>query len=100
MRTWITGAGGLIGSHLLSAAASFAPGWEIRGLIRAHLDLTDFNAVRRLFAQSQPELIIHCAGLTKTPASQQHPMLARKFNVEVTEALAALAAEIPFVFFS
>ena len=97
---WITGAGGLIGSHLVRSAAAFAPGWQIRGLTRAELDLTDFDSLRRLFAEDKPRLVIHCAGLTKTAACQQNPTLARKLNVEATEVIADLAAEIPFFFFS
>jgi dTDP-4-dehydrorhamnose reductase len=69
-------------------------------LTRHQLDLTDFNSVRRLFADDKPQLILHCAALTKTPACAQNPPLARKLNVEVTDVLAGLAAEIPFVFFS
>src|SRR5882762_2792836 len=97
---WITGAGGLIGSHLTLAAATAAPGWKIRALTRGDLDLTDFNAVRRHFEEDKPRLIIHCAALTKTPACQQNPDLARTLNVELTKVLAELAADIPFVFFS
>ncbi len=97
---WITGAGGLIGSALVRAAASFAPGWRVRGLQRTELDLTDVRAVRELFQQDKPGLLIHCAGLTKTRLCQQEPALARKLNVEVTARLAELAAEIPLFFFS
>ena len=97
---WITGAGGLIGSYLVRTALAVAPGWEVGGLTRAGLDLTDFNAVRQRFAQDKPRLIIHCGALTKTAACQQNPALARALNVEVTQLLAELAAEIPFVFFS
>jgi len=97
---WITGAGGLIGSHLLQTAHTFAPAWTVRGLTRAQINLTDFKAIQRLFAQDKPGLIVHCAGLTKTPACQQNPELARQLNVEVTEVLAGLAAEIPLIFFS
>jgi dTDP-4-dehydrorhamnose reductase len=86
----------LIGSHLIHTAADRA----VRGLTRARLDLIDFNAIRRLFFEDKPQAIIHCAALTKTPACQQNPALARTLNVEVTEMLADLAAEIPFVFFS
>src|SRR6266446_764409 len=100
MKVWVTGAGGLIGSHLARTAATFHPDWEIRGLSRADLDLTDFKTVHRHFAQDKPQMIIHCAALTKTPACQQNPALARILNVEVTEMLAELAGEIPFVFFS
>jgi len=97
---WITGAGGLIGSALVRSAASFAPGWQVRGLQRTELDLTDVRAVRELFQQDKPGLLIHCAGLTKTRLCQQEPALARKLNVEVTARLAELAADIPLIFFS
>jgi dTDP-4-dehydrorhamnose reductase len=100
MNVWITGAGGLIGSYLTRTAPTLCPRWEICGLSRANLDLTDFKNVRRRFAQDKPQSIIHCAALTKTPACQQNPALARKMNIEVTEMLAELATEIPFVFLS
>jgi dTDP-4-dehydrorhamnose reductase len=70
------------------------------GLTRRELDLTDFEAVRRAFCEQSPRLIIHCAALTKSPACQADPPLARKLNVEVTCRLAELASEIPFIFFS
>ena len=41
---WITGAGGLIGSHLLAAAPLHAPSWHVLGLTRPQLDLSDFAA--------------------------------------------------------
>jgi len=97
---WITGAGGLIGSALVRTAASFAPGWQARGLQRTQLDLTDVRAVGEFFRRDKPGLLIHCAGLTKTPLCQQDPALARKLNVEVTARLAELAANIPLIFFS
>ena len=37
---WITGASGLIGSHIVQAAPTYAPDWEIRGLSRKDFDLT------------------------------------------------------------
>jgi dTDP-4-dehydrorhamnose reductase len=97
---WITGAGGLIGSHLVRAAAQHAPGWEVRALQRPHNELTDCHATRLCFQQDRPSLVIHCAALSKSPACQQNPALARKLNVEVTAFLAELAADIPFIFFS
>lgn len=96
----ITGAGGLIGSYLLRTAPAFAPGWKVRGLTRSDIDLTDCRAVRRTFHDVRPQLLIHCAALSKTQVCQQHPDLARKINVEATALLAELAAEIPFIFFS
>lgn len=97
---WITGAGGLIGNYLVQTAAKFAPQFQVTGLTRAQLDLTDFAAVRRAFAEQRPRLVIHCAAMSKPPACQENPGLARLANVDATRNLAELAAEIPFVFFS
>lgn len=97
---WITGAGGLIGNYLVQTAPRLASKRQVIGLTRAQLDLNDFNAVRQKFREQQPEIIIHCAALSRSPACEQNPSLARKLNVEVTARLAELAADIPFVFFS
>jgi len=64
------------------------------------LDLADFTSVRRRFHEDQPRLIIHCAALSRSPACEADPRLARKLNVEVTACLAELAADIPFILFS
>ncbi len=97
---WITGSNGLIGSHFLRLAPIHAPDWDIRGLTRADLDLTNFESVRQTFAKQKPRLIIHCAALSRPVACQADSSLAHKLNVEVTAQLAGLAADIPFVFFS
>ena len=112
---WITGAGGLIGNYLVRTAPRYSPGWRVLGVIRdgmlpsltpsdsAHslrLELTDFAAVRRNFQEDQPQLVIHCAGLSRSPACEKDRPLARMLNVEVTACLAELAADIPLVFFS
>lgn len=62
-RVWITGAGGLLGSYLLKTAPQFALGWQVVGLRRAELDLTDFSAVRARFRADQPAAILHCAAI-------------------------------------
>ena len=97
---WITGAGGLIGSYLLRSAPRLAPDATVAGLTRADLDLTDASAVRAEFRRQDPQLIIHCAALSQSPACEANPALARRINVEATRWLADLAAEIPLVFLS
>ena len=97
---WITGANGLIGNYLMQTAPHVAPQWEVMGLTRAQLDVTDFNAVREQFRARKPQLLIHCAALSRSPACQENPSLARKLNVEATACLAELAADIPFILFS
>ncbi len=97
---WITGAGGLIGNYLVQTAAQFAPQFQVVGLTRAHLDLTDYAAVRAEFQRQQPQLFIHCAAMSRSPDCQANPVLARKLNAEVPSQLAGIALKIPFVFFS
>lgn len=97
---WITGARGLIGNYLVQTAPRFGPRYQVVGLTRAQLDLVDFPSAARLFREQQPQLVMHCAALSKTPACQAKPELAWKLNVEVTRHLAELAAEIPLIFFS
>jgi dTDP-4-dehydrorhamnose reductase len=100
MKTWVTGAGGLIGNYLAQLAPRFAAGRDVRAITRAALDLADFAAVTRAFREDRPSLVIHCAALSKSPACQADPALARRLNIDVTRHLAELAANIPFIFFS
>jgi len=97
---WITGAGGLIGSHLARSAAIFAPGWQVVALTRERLELTDFEAVTRAFEAERPSLVIHCAALSRSATCQANPTLAELVNVAVTRHLSELAEAIPFIFFS
>jgi len=96
----ITGAAGLIGRYLLKTAPRWAPQWEVRGLTRQDVDLTDAGALRRLWRDLHPQVVIHCAARSRTGPCQQNPTLARQINVEATSLLAELAAGIPFLFFS
>jgi dTDP-4-dehydrorhamnose reductase len=76
------------------------PDWRVIGLERSGLDLLDWRAVNERFEREQPGLVIHCAALSKSPACQANPLLARKINVEATARLAELACSIPFIFLS
>jgi dTDP-4-dehydrorhamnose reductase len=97
---WITGTNGLIGSYLVQTAPRLAPGWRVRALTRADVDLLDFAAVRREFQKDRPQLVIHCAAVSDVGEAQKTPAFAHRANVEVTQVLAELAAESQFVFFS
>ena len=97
---WVTGANGLIGSYLLAVASQSAPGWRVRAITRADFDLLDAVTVAREFLRDRPQLIIHCAAMTVVSDAHKNPELARRVNVGVTEQLAQLAEQIPFVFFS
>lgn len=96
----ITGAAGLIGQYVIKNAARWAPDWEVHGLSRAELDLTDQLAVDQVWRTVQPSAVIHCAALSRTKDCEHDPQQARRINVETTARLARCSKEIPFVFLS
>jgi dTDP-4-dehydrorhamnose reductase len=97
---WITGADGLIGNYLVQTAPEFAPQWRVRALGRAQLDLLDGEAAEREFKRDKPPLVIHCAAISTIAGAQKNPDLARRVNIEAAKSLAALAADVQFIFFS
>lgn len=96
-RVWITGAAGLIGRELVRGAP---PGIEVVPLTRAVVDLTDATAVRARHRQDAPALVVHCAGLTRSPACQVDPPLAWRLNHEVVRTLAGVCPPGTLVSFS
>jgi dTDP-4-dehydrorhamnose reductase len=96
----VTGAAGLIGRYLVNRAGHWAPQWEVRGLTRADLDLTDGSNVEAAWHSIHPAAVIHCAALSRTHECHQNPDLARRVNVESTTLLAGLSKDIPFFFLS
>lgn len=99
-RVIVTGAAGLIGRYFVKSASRWAPDWEVRGLSRADLDLTDRSAAEQAWRRLKPSAVIHCAALSRTKDCEQHPNLARRINVDATAYLAQLSKDIPFLFLS
>jgi dTDP-4-dehydrorhamnose reductase len=99
-RIIVTGAAGLIGQYCVKSASRWAPDWEVRGLSRADLDLTDHIAVERTWQLLKPNAVIHCAALSRTKDCEHDPQLARRINVDATAHLARLSKDIPFIFLS
>jgi len=96
----ITGAAGLIGQYLVKTVSRWAPQWDVRGLTRADLDLTDFSRVAATLRSIKPSAVIHCAALSRTKDCEQDPDKARRINVEATAHLADLSRDVPFMFLS
>lgn len=99
-RVWITGAGGLLGSYLVKTATQFAPDWQVVGLRRDQLDLTDFTSVGERFLADRPDAVLHCAAMAHPPNCQRDPEAAHRLNVEATRCLSDLAADVPLFFYS
>jgi dTDP-4-dehydrorhamnose reductase len=96
----ITGAAGLIGQYLVRSAPRWAPEWDVEGLTRAQLDLTDRPSVSSVFQRYNPDLIIHCAALSRTKDCERDPEKAKRVNVDATGLLAQLARNTRFIFLS
>ncbi len=96
----VTGAAGLIGQYVVKSASRWAPGWQVQGLSRADLDLTDHSAAEEIWRRLNPSAVIHCAAISRTKDCEQHPQLARRMNVGATVHLARLSTNIPFLFLS
>jgi dTDP-4-dehydrorhamnose reductase len=99
-RAIVTGAGGLIGQYLVESASRWAPGWSVQGLTRTQLDLTDQSAVTSTFHRYPPQLVIHCAALSRTTDCERDPETAKRINVDVTSLLSQLAGNAGFIFLS
>ena len=99
-RAIITGAAGLIGQYLVKTAPRWAPGWDVKGLTRSELELTDTAKVEARIHALKPDFLIHCVALSRTKDCEQDPERASLVNVEVTAHLAQLSQDIPFIFLS
>jgi dTDP-4-dehydrorhamnose reductase len=85
----ITGAAGLVGSHL---ARRLTADHEVVALRHADLDITDPSAIDRWFAAAKPALIFNCAVL-QVDDSEQNPDRAQAINVEGPRLLAEAATK-------
>ena len=96
----ITGSAGLIGHYLVKTAPRWAPQWDVHGIARQDVDLTDAASLTSVVHSLSPQAIIHCAALSRTKDCEQDPESARRINVEATARLAQLSQNIPFIFLS
>jgi dTDP-4-dehydrorhamnose reductase len=86
----ITGAAGLIGSHL---ARTWARGYDVLALKRGDLDITDRDAVHRCLSSVRPSLIVNCA-VMQVDESEQNPSKAQEVNVDGARLLAVAASQL------
>jgi dTDP-4-dehydrorhamnose reductase len=90
----ITGAVGLVGSHL---ARRLSRDHAVAAVGHADLDITDRAAVMRRISDLAPSLVVNCA-VTQVDEAEQNPGKARAVNEQgpgfLAEAAAQLGAEI------
>ncbi len=110
----VTGAAGSIGSELCRQILGFSPAhlvaldcaetplhdlmlellprWPAGGVAPRLVDVTDREAVRRVFAEHRPEIVFHAAALKHVPMLESHPHRAIQVNVAGTRVVAEAAA--------
>jgi dTDP-4-dehydrorhamnose reductase len=96
LRLVITGAGGLLGSALLTKAK----GHEVYSLYNQHVpssgipirvDLQDRSQVAEILQKIQPDAIVHAAALTDVDKCEKERDLANDVNYEATKVIAECA---------
>lgn len=100
MRILITGAAGMLGTdarRLLTEAGHDVVPTDIAALATGDirpLDITDFAAVRAVFADTRPGLVLHGAAYTNVDGCERDPDLAYKVNALGTWNVASAAEEV------
>lgn len=107
----VTGASGFVGWNVCQLAVE--RGWQVWGTSFSHpiefegasmrtIDLRDCAALRTLFADIQPDAVIHTAAAKDPNFCQENPIESHGINVDASVHLAGLCADlnIPFVFTS
>jgi len=110
MRILVTGASGLLGLNLCLKEVKEH---DIYGIVHQtqlanvpftliRQDLTNKNALSKVFNQTEPELVVNCAAMANVDQCEKNPIPAAKINSEVPGYLAKNCAErvIPFIHIS
>ncbi|HEY1824916.1 MAG TPA: dTDP-4-dehydrorhamnose reductase [Acidimicrobiales bacterium] len=109
-RVLVTGAGGQVGQDLLDTLAGQSPRggdpaflpdgvavrageFEVAGLTRSELDVTDRDATRRVFAEVSPDVVVHLAAYTAVDRAEGDPAACYAVNEEGTANVSDAARE-------
>ena len=100
MKTLVTGANGMLGQDLCPILED--EGYEVIETDIETLDITDELAVRRIIAEENPDIVIHCAAYTDVDGAEKDFEKALLINEKGTENLAKACGskDIPIVYIS
>lgn len=108
MKVLVFGASGMIGSAMFRVLSEKKE-WEVRGTLRSNawkhffpetlagklipdVDVERHDALVRVFAQVQPDVVVNCVGLTKHHREAEDPLLSIPLNALLPHRLADLCA--------
>ncbi len=92
MKLLVTGAAGMLGRDVCSAAER--AGHEATAIDLPELDITDPSAVRTFFEERRPTAVLNCAAWTDVDGAETHSEQAHAVNADGAGNLARAAAAI------
>ena len=92
MKVLITGVSGQLGFD--AAKALTARGVPFLGVGSKELDVTDRDAVLRVFNTYHPDAVLHCAAYTKVDLAEDEPELCMRVNADGTQNVAEACREL------
>lgn len=87
----VTGARGMLGQDLCPILED--EGYEIIETDVDTLDITDFEAVKKVLISEKPNFVIHCAAYTNVDGAEEDLVTATRINVKGTENIAKICGE-------
>lgn len=96
----VTGANGQLGNEMrIIARVSndhyiFTDVNEVEGVETLYLDISDFEAVRKMVSDNHIDAIVNCAAYTNVDAAETNEALVEKLNAEAPENLAKAMKEV------
>lgn len=90
MRLLITGANGFLGYRL---SKYFENKYEVYAMNHQELDVTEIDSTRQIIQKLNPDVLIHCAGLSNKSICDADPDYAYKVIVTGTSNIARLCEE-------
>ena len=103
MNILVTGANGQLGNEMRIIAQNstdqyiFTDVNQVEGVETTHLDITDYEAIRKMVSENEVRAIVNCAAWTNVDAcetDEQLAALAEKLNAEAPQHLAKAMKEV------
>ena len=103
MNILVTGANGQLGNEMRIIAQNstdqyiFTDVNQVEGVETTHLDITDFEAIRKMVSENEVKAIVNCAAWTNVDACETDEKLAafaEKLNAEAPQHLAKAMKEV------